>query len=285
MGKLLCASGELFYVQEPLNPSSPPTWLGHPVDHWYEYVLPGSREFHALERIVRREYPLGVSLGHARTPRAVGRAFRDSWMGSRARLRGQPALIKDPFLVFSAEYLRKSLGLRVVYTVRNPAAFVSSLSRLNWTFDFRNLANQPVLMDRLEAWGSDILRASRGELSFVEQSALLWKVIHGYLAAEVSAEDLNDVVVHEEFVLDVPGNVARLYKRLGLTLTDDARDRVRLLSSNQATGDARAGQVTELKRDSRLAGQVWRSRMSDAEAARVIDLCRPEFDLFYPSGL
>jgi hypothetical protein len=67
------------------------------------------------------------------------------------RLGRRRLLIRDPFDVFSLDWFVRRLNCSVVVVVRHPAAVVSSLKRLGYIFDFRNLLQQPLLMaDRLE---------------------------------------------------------------------------------------------------------------------------------------
>lgn len=56
---------------------------------------------------------------------------------------GKRALLKDPFAVFSVPWFAKKLNCQIVITVRHPAAFASSLQRLGWNFDFKDLLDHP----------------------------------------------------------------------------------------------------------------------------------------------
>jgi hypothetical protein len=84
----------------------------------------------------------------------MGRDFRTFYYGLEE---GRRTLIKDPFAVFSTAWFARKLNFKVVIAVRHPLAFVSSLKRLNWPFDFQDLLDQPLLMrDHLEPFRSQM---------------------------------------------------------------------------------------------------------------------------------
>ena len=98
---------------------------------------------------------------------------RDFMIFYNALQRGQRALLKDPFAVFSVPWFAKRLNCRVVITVRHPAAFTSSLQRLGWSFDFKNFLGQPLLMrDHLETYREHMLAVKTEDV--IGQGALLW---------------------------------------------------------------------------------------------------------------
>jgi hypothetical protein len=95
-------------------------------------------------------------------------------------MQGQRALIKDPFALFSAPWFAERLNCNVVITVRHPAGFASSLKRLGWNYDFRNLLDQPLLMrDHLEADRAAMESMPHDDI--IGQGALLWKFIYRFV--------------------------------------------------------------------------------------------------------
>ena len=111
----------------------------------------------ALGRTLRFKYDWADALGTLPSPRNVVRAAR-ALPRTRAPAGSRP-LLKDPIAVFSAAWLARTFGMRVVLSVRHPAAFAASLKRLDWTFDFNQLLAQPLLMrDLLEPFGEQLER-------------------------------------------------------------------------------------------------------------------------------
>ena len=113
-------------------------------------------------------------LASLRSLRDLLRMLRDSFIFLRGRLTRQRVLLKDPFALFSAAWFSRRFDTQVVIVLRHPAAFVSSLKRLNWSFDFADLLAQPALM-------RDYLAPFRQEMEsapddLIGQASLLWRI-------------------------------------------------------------------------------------------------------------
>ena len=159
VGKMLTANGAYTYVSEPLNILHRPGIMRQPTRNWYTYVCT-ENEYKYLSpfyETMRLEYHTIRELKSLRSVRDAGRMARDWRSFTSGRIGGKQVLLKDPFSVFSAKWFAERLGCRVVIAVRHPAAFVSSLKRLNWPFEFEDLLAQPYLMrDWLEPFRADI---------------------------------------------------------------------------------------------------------------------------------
>ena len=159
VGKMLAASGEAAYISEPLNVWHRPGVLRIPIEYWYTYICDQNEGgfLTALSETSHFHYHPWAELKSLRSRKDMLRMGRDLsifWKGWFLR---QRPLFKDPFAVFSAPWFADRLGFQVVITVRHPAAFVSSLKRLNWSFDFQDLLQQPLLMrDHLEPYRAAI---------------------------------------------------------------------------------------------------------------------------------
>ena len=226
VGKMLEASGALVYVNEPMNPQHPPGRspgvLGAEVAHAFQYIsednegawLPAFRDtvrlrFHPLAELRRNHRPYDL----ARTVKyTAGFAL--------GRLRGRRALLDDPYAVFAAPWLSRRVGCRVVVTVRDPVATVSSWRRLGWAPRLGELLAQPALVrDRLARFAPDLEAAvaANGERADgIGQASLLWRVIYGTVAGYRDEVPGLEVVRHEDLSADPVPAFASLYERLGL---------------------------------------------------------------------
>ena len=150
VGKMLAASPQVAYISEPLNVLHRPGVLRLPVSTWYTLVCEQNETEYlpAFREMLGFRYGLWREVRSVRSSKDFLRMGRDFSIFLRGRLLGQLPLIKDPFAVFSAPWFARRLGCRVVITVRHPAGFVSSLKRLNWVFDFHDLLDQPLLMQK-----------------------------------------------------------------------------------------------------------------------------------------
>ena len=176
VGKMLAAGGGAAYISEPLNIWHRPGVLRVPTRHWYTYLCPDNEAAYlpALRDMLDLRYHAGDEIRSLRSLKDFLRMGRDWSTFSVGKLRGKRPLLKDPFAVFSAPWFASRLNCQVVITVRHPAAFASSLKRLDWPFQFADLLEQPLLMrDHLEAFRDEIQAAPPDDV--IAQGSLLWK--------------------------------------------------------------------------------------------------------------
>ncbi|HEY7607310.1 MAG TPA: sulfotransferase [Actinomycetes bacterium] len=301
VGKMLEASGALVYVNEPLNPQHPPGRspgvLRADVEHAFQYIseenervwLPAFRDtvrlrFHPLAEVRRNHRPYDLL-----------RAVKYTAGFGLGRLRGRRALLDDPYAVFAAPWLHRRVGCRVVVTVRDPVATVSSWRRLGWTPRLAELLAQPALVrDRLARFVPDLRAALAADGDGgVGPASQLWRVIYGTVAAYREEIPGLEVVRHEDLSADPVPAVAGLYDRLGLPFGPDAH-RVVLAATSAGSGggamrwSVSAGGVSKTaarRLDSRANLEVWRERLSDEEVARIRELTADVAPAFgYTSG-
>ena len=286
VGKMLEASGALVYVNEPLNPQHPPGRspgvLGADVEHAFQYITEENERvwLPAFRDTVRlRFHPLAeVRRNHA--PYDLLRAVKYTAGFGLGRLRGRRALLDDPYAVFAAPWLHRRVGCRVVVTVRDPVATVSSWRRLGWTPRLAELLAQPALVrDRLGRFVPELeaALAAGGNGDGVGQASLLWRVIYGTVAAYRREIDGLEVVRHEDLSADPVPAFQSLYDRLGLPFGPGAERAILAATSAGSGGGAvrwslsgRGVSKTAARRlDSRANLQVWRQRLTPEEVARI----------------
>ena len=303
VGKMLEASGGLVYVNEPMNPQHPPGRspgvLRAEVTHAFQYIsednerewLPAFRDtvrlrFHPLAELRRNHRPYDL----ARTAKyTAGFAL--------GRLRGRRALLDDPYAVFAAPWLSRRVGCRVVVTVRDPVATVSSWRRLGWAPRLGELLAQPALVrDRLARFAPDLeaaVAANGDRADGIGQASLLWRVIYGTVAGYRDEVPGLEVVRHEDLSADPVPAFASLYERLGLPFGPAAEQAIRAATSAGAGGGAMRWSVsgggvskTAARRlDSRANLQVWRERLTDEEVATIREATADVAELYsYTSG-
>ena len=180
VGKMLAADALTAYISEPLNILHRSGVFHAKVDHWYQYICEENEAAYlpAFGELLEFDYHLWDEIRSLRSRKDFLRMGRDFLIFYNGLMRGQRALLKDPFAVFSTPWFAKRLSCKVVITVRHPAAFASSLKRLNWFFDFQNLLDQPLLMrDQLEPYREQMQCMPAEDV--IGQSALLWNMIYG----------------------------------------------------------------------------------------------------------
>ncbi|HBY06402.1 MAG TPA: sulfotransferase family protein, partial [Chloroflexi bacterium] len=178
---MIAASPQVGYISEPLNVLHRPGVLRAPTQHWYTYICAENQADYlpAFRETLRFRYHPWLELKSLRSLKDAGRMLRDGgWFLSGQVRRARP-LLKDPFAVFSAPWFAQALGCRVVIAVRHPLAFVSSLKRLGWDFDFLDLLAQPLLMrDHLEPYQAEMEALLATPEDVIGQGSLLWRMVY-----------------------------------------------------------------------------------------------------------
>ena len=282
VGKMLAADADTAYISEPLNVLHRPGVFRAPVKHWYTYIN-GQNEneyLPAFHELLNFQYHTLLEIRSIRSRKdflRMGRDFHTFFIGN---MHGQRALLKDPFAVFSAPWFAQKLNCQVVITVRHPAAFASSLKRLNWFFDFRDLLDQPALMQ-------NHLEADRAEMESIKpddiigQSALLWRMIYRFVHSTRSLFPDFKIVRHKDLSLDPVAGYKGLYESLGLTFTEKVRSIILNASSSDNPTELSAKKVHSVKLDSRANVDNWKKHLSADEITRIRKMTEGVSHLFY----
>lgn len=287
---MLEASGEVVYVNEPMNPSHPPGRspgvLDAPVEHYFHYV-PGSddaRWRRAFGDTVRLRYRPVRELRTNHAPYDLARAAKYGLAFTAGRLRGRRALLDDPYALTSAGWLADHLGVSAVALVRDPVTLAGSWRRLGWHVDTAELLAQPALVrDHLGPY-EDELAAHAGPADRVDRLAALaalWRATTGLLLDVASTRPAIHLQRYEALAAAPLDAFHALYDRLGLTWSEAARTTVDAATSG-ADASAERGFAWSLRgglsrtayrpMDSRTALAKARTGLEDDEVARVRDL-------------
>ena len=221
VGKMLAASDEAAYISEPLNVLHRPGVMRAPVPHWYQYIhTHNQQDFEpAFREMLQLRYHPWLEFKSLRSTRDLLRMLRDWRIFYAGRKHRQCPLLKDPFAVFSIPWFNQTLGCQVVVTVRHPAAFASSLKRLNWPFDFTHLLSQPQLMqDWLEPYRPQMQALVEQPQDIIGQASLLWSMV--YDVVEAYRQQVPDLLVvrHEDLSIDPIGGFMQLYDQFRAAL-------------------------------------------------------------------
>ena len=284
VGKMLAADPLTAYISEPLNVLHRPGVFHMKVNHWYQYVCEENEHEYlpAFEELMEFDYRLWDEIRSLRSRKDFLRMGRDFLIFYNGLMRGQRALIKDPFAVFSTAWFAKRLNCKVVITVRHPAAFASSLKRLNWLFDFQHLLNQPLLMrDHLERYRGQMQSFKPDDV--IGQAALLWKMI--YRSVHVTRERNPDFIIarHEDLSIDPIPGYRDLYQLLDLEFTPRVEKIILNYSNSENPIELSRKKVHGVKLDSRANLDNWKKRLTVEEIDRVYKMTEEVSSLYYSS--
>lgn len=283
IGKMLAADSSTAYISEPLNVLHRPGVFRAKVNHWYQYICDDNKDEYlsAFNDLLEFDYHLWDEIRSLRSRRDFLRMGRDFLIFYNGLMRGQRVLMKDPFAVFSMEWFAKCLKCKVVVAVRHPAAFVSSLKRLNWPFNFQDLLDQPLLMrDFLEPYRGQMEAAKTDDV--IGQSALLWNLI--YRSVHTMLERNPDFIParHEDLSLDPVNGYRKLYESLGLDFNHRVEKVILNSSSSDNPMELSRKKVHSVKLDSRANMDNWKKRLTADEIKRIRSMTEEVSHFFYP---
>jgi hypothetical protein len=284
-GKMLAADALTAYISEPLNVLHRPGVFRVKVNHWYQYVCDenGDEYLPAFQDLLEFDYFLWDEIRSLRSRKDFLRMGRDFLIFYNALMRGQRALLKDPFAVFSTPWFAKHLKCKVVITVRHPAAFASSLKRLNWKFDFQDLLDQPLLMrDHLDLYREEMQSIKSDDV--IGQSALLWKMIYHSVHATRELNPDFIIVRHEDLSRDPVSGYRDLYQLLDLEFTTRVEKTILNSSSSENPAELSRKKVHGFKLDSRANIDIWKKRLSVEEIDRIRKMTEETSALYYPEA-
>ena len=222
---------------------------GWPWDRWRPAIAVG-RQIRRLPAPVRDPFVTGLM-------RATG----------RTRPRPEHVVVKSVNSCFSLEWIVSRFEPRVVVTVRNPMAVVSSWRDIGITAPY--LATHPLVRERLvNAYGLPEPPSPAAD----ELEHVAWSVgLHAF-ALKLACDRHPDwlVVEHEAMCADPKHAFRELYRDLGLTWPREAEHY--LDSANQP------GEGFAVLRVTQEAPHRWRSRLSPHEAL-VVQKVLDEFPL------
>ena len=282
VGKMLAADALSAYISEPLNLWHRPGVFRAKVLHWYQYICEDNEGEYltAFQDLLEFDYHLWDEIRSLRSLKDFLRMGRDLRIFFNGLMRGQRVLIKDPFAVFSTLWFAKRLSCKVVVTVRHPAALVSSLKRLNWPFDFKDILDQPLLMrDYLEPH-QDEMRSVRSD-DLIAQSALLWKMI--YRSVHSACERNPDFIVirHKDLARDPVDAFRGLYASLGLEYTPRVEKFILSSTGPDNPTELSRRKTHSVKLDSLASIDNWKKGLTEEEIKRVREITEGVSHLYY----
>lgn len=268
----------VFYVQEPFNITHKEKNSTFPFKYWYEYIsddfprktqetvhayLRSYIDFSIRARITELKYIYSRKTLY----KIVGRQF--------IRRNNKRILFKDPIAFMSAPWLAKQLPAQVVVLIRHPAAFVASLKKKSWTFDFSNFTNQKRIMeDVLFPFKDQIEEYALSNPDIISQGILLWNIIHSIiLDYKTKYEEEWYFVRHEDLSLNPINEFKNLFKYLNLEMDDKTIEAIRVSTTSKRS--------SLLHRDSKKNIHSWKKRLTPEEIERIKTGTQALFPSFY----
>jgi len=283
---MLASARSVRYLHEPFNPKAfDPAICELLFEREFTHVCDDNAERYqlALARCLGAQPASPWGGSGFETPAAAVHHARDLVRSVVEQLRPRRILMKDPHAVFSADWLARTFEMDVVVLVRHPAAFVGSIKHAGWSFDFRQLLQQPLLMERhLGAFRDEIEDMTTQPRGLVDQGSLLWKLIHSVIADYRERHTDWVFARHEDLSRDPVRGFGEIFRHLELEYSSRSQRVVAEFSGpgNPTEQHAESG----IRRNSLANLSNWRRRLTGEEIQRVRDLTSEVASKFYASA-
>ena len=241
---------------------------------WFTYVtdVNGASYYGPIRRMLELKYDLLAALASVRSRKAVRSAWSEYKQFAKHRREGYVPLVKDPIAFFSAPWLAQRFDMSTVIVLRHPAAFVSSIKKLNWRHPFDHFLQQDLLMNEvLYPFEAQIQAFARKEQEVIDQAILLWRMIHYTAHHYRQTHDDWIFVRHEDLSRQPLHGFRHLFQRSGLLFTSSVEEAIQAYSSSRYPHDpdAPVGSDHTLRRNSAENIHNWRHRLTPGEVDKI----------------
>lgn len=286
VGKMLEASGQIVYVNEPMNPQHPPGHspgvLNATVTRRFQYITTeDAQQWHgAFSNTLGLRYQLVAELRRNHGAYDLARTGKYLTAFTVGRLLGKRAMLDDPFALLSTRWLVEQMGVHAVVLVRDPVSFVGSWRSLGWTIHFDELLEQPALVrDHLGPY-ADQMKALRRSTDWLARLCLLWCAVHDIVDVSLRPLPNVNIVRYEDLVRSPLAGFRQLYDTFDLSWSRRAQSSVQMATTraDQASGShawsLRGGVSRTAYRpmSPTQALSTFQQRLTAAEIGRVRDL-------------
>ncbi len=283
VGRMIDASPLVGYIHEPFNLYQSLGVCGARFHYWFPYISDenGSLYYEYIKNTICFRYNLVTEIKAIRNIESIRRVLAEYLSFCKYRICNARPLVKDPIAVFSAEWLAQNFNMDTVILIRHPAAFVSSLKRLNWTHPFSHFLEQPLLMkDHLYPFEAEIKECANYGHDIIDQGALLWRLIYHMVAKYQKDHDDWIFLRHEDLSRDPLEGFHALFNRLNLEFSESVEGAVREYTNASNPREAPDGS-SSIKRDSGSNIWNWKGRLEESEIERIRNQVEDVSSLFY----
>jgi hypothetical protein len=289
VGKTLAKSPSIIYIEEPFSPvvrHYHPGLCNANFSYWWMYITEENEKqyYDEIFSTLNFRYKLMVQIKRIIQNRCGFRTFLKGYTSfslNRYRNNVRP-LLKDPIGLFSAEWLAKRFTMDVVILIRHPAAFVSSIKRMNWPHDFSNFLNQPLLIrDHLKPLEKDIKRHLESDADIIDDGILLWRLFYSFVDKLRKKHKEFLYVKHEDLSRYPVESFQKIFDRLDIEFSEKIKNFIVKSTNSSNPIEASEGIMHQLKRNSRANVKSWKNRLSDSEIIRIKEGVKDISTLYY----
>ncbi|MGM7702960.1 sulfotransferase [Pseudalkalibacillus sp. Hm43] len=274
VGKMLSINHDIGYVSEPFNYN-----FGiKGVENWFPYVDHLTINQDKYKRMVndllngKAKYKKNKSNSSnikSNIRKLIGSKSSLQYKAHFINPKVKRLLIKDPIACFMSEWLHREFDMDVIILVRHPAAFISSLKRLNWRFDFNHFTKQEILYEKylnvfLEYRDLD-------NLTILEEGCLLWNSLYGVLLQYLENNPSMICMTHEQISENPIDSFTYLYQLADLDFNKKVERTIKDYTGFSNPSDPTSNKVHVLKRNSAKNTKRWKQNLSAEEISYIKD--------------
>jgi hypothetical protein len=276
VGRMLAEAPAVFYIHEPFNVTDPP---GRGIcsarfRYWFTYITAENEVAYEqpIQNMVNLRYDWAAALREVRSFAELGEVKNQFQEIRQVRRQKPRPLLKDPLAFFSTEWLAARFDMAVVIVMRHPAAFVSSVKKLNWAHPFDHFLAQPALMqDVLYPFEAEVRAHAEQPHTLIDQAILLWKIFHHTILHYRRLHPEWIFIRHEDLSREPAHGFQSLYNQLGLVFSPQIQQVIDRFSSplHPSEPEISVGSDQALQRDSQSNIWNWKNRLSVAEIRKI----------------
>jgi hypothetical protein len=261
VGEVLGNCSDVRYVYEPFNHEWMPV-LHRQLDHFTFLNAPPSSLVCEVA---------GSAFQGRQSWKQLKRATYRGYLGAATR-RASNVIVKDPTASLMSSWISQQFNAQILFIMRHPCGFASSLDALGWQPGVSRLLRQDVLMqDHLEPFRKALTRARNDKWKTL---GAIWASIHLVYTKQMESQPDWYLYKYEDICNEPAEQFASIAKALGLTLSSHSIQKIQSLSK---TDSADPGST---RRNSKVMPDIWKQRMSVSEIDSVMEMVA-EFGLNY----
>lgn len=262
VGRVIAYSKRIRYIDEPFNKTIYNDLF--PFENMYEYINDQSNESQLIGKNYLESY---FKVLHKSTLNQVSNLnswneYIDFIKDIKSRVNDR-SVIKDPFTLFSAEWIYQNYDWKIIVLIRHPAAFVASLKVKDWNFDFKNFKNQPNLLKVLpKEYVIMIFEYSETRKDIVDQGILLWNIIY-HVVSQYQTKYFNQwyFIKHEDISMNPIEEFKKIFTFLQIKMDKKVEKFINFTAFSSTDND--------LIRNSEMNIHSWKTRLSNEDVSRV----------------
>jgi hypothetical protein len=279
LAEILGTSPGVNYIKgEPFNPGVSKALFGIHWDDWYPDLSSAQRQLLNIQlpnafnlkwsfKLLTHRLSWAFKYGNSKD---VFRTFKYLLLAQNKK----PSLVKDPMALFTLEKLQDVFQPKTIIIVRQPAAFVYSMKRLNWGFSFKVLDNKSEQVKKISSQYQDEIDELNNihyQEKILERSTIFWCIVYEYLHQLLQKYPEWILVRHEDLSINPFQEFKKLFQKVELKYTKKAEKKILATTSANNAQEAGKGVIHNLNRNSKQNIYTWKEHLTQKQITYILN--------------